>query len=190
MKTVIVCLTSCLLLGGFESNGAQLLTGPVTNPSNGHQYYLTTANTWTAAEGIAVSLGGHLATVRNTAENSWIYNTFSSFGGVERYLWIGLNDVVQEGAYAWTSGESNSYLNWANGEPNNGGGFYPNEDWVHMWNPSSGYPAGTWVDAQDISTDGTYTYHGVVEVVSVPEPSVAALVVGLALAGRALRPRR
>ena len=42
---------------------ASPVVGPITNPANGHDYYLLEASTWTAAEAEAVSLGGHLVTI-------------------------------------------------------------------------------------------------------------------------------
>ncbi len=59
---------------------AGILSGPVLNPANGHIYYLLSQNTWSNAEAEAVSLGGHLATIRNAAENQWVYSTFADFG--------------------------------------------------------------------------------------------------------------
>jgi hypothetical protein len=68
---------------------AGVLTGPITNAGNGHVYFLLSSNTWTSSEVEARSLGGHLATVRNATEQTWIYNTFSHWTGTNRNLWIG-----------------------------------------------------------------------------------------------------
>lgn len=161
-------LFAAAILATAISASSQIVTGPIINPANGHSYYLTESNSWHGAESIGVSLGGHLATINDAAENAWVFSTFSTFGGYERSLWIGLNDLVQEGQYEWISGESSSYFNWAPPEPNNGGGIFPNEDVVHIWYPGSGFPLGSWVDAQDF-----LVYNGVVEVV--PEPASFSL---------------
>jgi len=79
-----------------------ILSGPITNPANGRQYYLLDKSTWTAAESQAVSMGGHLATVRNAAENAFIFSTFSHFAGEPRDLWVGLSDDGHEGTFAWS----------------------------------------------------------------------------------------
>ena len=59
-----------LLAGAFLTGPltASILQGAVTNPANGHTYYLLTQNTWTASEAEAVTLGGHLVTA-NDADN-------------------------------------------------------------------------------------------------------------------------
>lgn len=68
-------------------------------------------------------------------------------GGAARALWIGLNDAAQENIWQWISGAPATYVNWAPGEPNSGGGFFPDEDHALMWHPSSGFPLGSWNDA-------------------------------------------
>ncbi len=86
----------------------------ITSPVNGHHYALTPPMTWQQAEALAVSYGGHLATVRNAAEQSWLQSTFT-----QPSTWIGANDLAVEGQWVWASGESFSFTNWNAGEPNN-----------------------------------------------------------------------
>ncbi len=93
-------------------------------------------------------LGGHLVTINDSTENTWVLNTFGSVGGVNRLLWIGLNDASTENTVVWVSGDGASYRNWVPGEPNNGGGYFPNEDRVVMQKPGVSY-AGYWIDAPD-----------------------------------------
>jgi hypothetical protein len=142
-----------------------ILAGPITNSANGHWYYLLDATNWPAAEAIAVSLGGHLATINDAAENNWVFANFSNFGGVERTLWIGLNDAAQEGDWQWVSGQPASYVNWAPGEPNSGGGFFPDEDQALIWHPSAEAPLGSWNDAP-------YNQHHAAVVEVAPPPSI------------------
>src|SRR5438874_186435 len=68
--------------------------GPIVNPANGHTYYRLTQSNWADAESEAVSLGGHLATINDQAENDWVYATFHT---EPSGLWIGLNDAAAEG---------------------------------------------------------------------------------------------
>lgn len=150
---------------------AQVLTGPITNPANGHDYFLLEQDTWTNSEAEAVALGGHLATINDAAENQWVFDTFASFDGVDRNLWIGLNDVDVEGTFVWTSGEILGYTNWGQNQPD---GNAPDADFVLIIDPSPTFTInpGEWNDATPSSTAW-----GVVEVV--PEPtSVGFLAAG------------
>src|SRR6185295_16590950 len=99
-------------------------------------------------------LGGHLATVRNAAENQWIYSQFSRFGGLSRGLWIGLNDAASEGTFVWVSGEAESFRNWGAGEPVNQNGL---DDYVHLFWPSEGRES-RWNDNWDEGLGGIPGY--------------------------------
>lgn len=97
---------------------------------NGHTYFRSNASvTWTAANAAANSLGAHLVTFSNAAEEAY----FGSFG----QHWIGLTDENTEGIWQWVNGEPLIYTNWNSGEPNNVG----NEDYcVINWS------GNTWND--------------------------------------------
>jgi hypothetical protein len=113
---VLTCL-------GTAQTRAATLAGPFVNPANGHGYTMLTPSSWTDAEAGAVSMGGHLATVRNLAENDWLRTTFQPFAAdPNASLLIGFTDAAQEGTFVWTSGEPVTFTNWAAGEPNNQGG--------------------------------------------------------------------
>src|SRR5262249_4301692 len=64
-----------------------LIAGPITNPTDGHNFYLydrgTTATLWTDAEAFAQSLGGHLASIADANENEFVRSQVLSFGGVD-----------------------------------------------------------------------------------------------------------
>jgi hypothetical protein len=156
-----------LILALAPAMPAQVITGPVTNSANGHLYYLLAATTWPEAENQAISFGGYLATVNDLDENEWIVSEFSNFGGVGRTLWLGLNDSVNEGQWAWSSGEPAAFVNWGPGEPNSGGGFYPDEDHVAMQPP--GDTLGMWNDAPS-----NLVYSAVVEVAGPIPPMIVA----------------
>lgn len=109
------------------------------NPVTGHDYlYVGDGLSWTDAEASAVSLGGHLVTINDAAENNWLVATF----GTE--YWIGFNDRAVEGTWVWVSGEPVTFTNWLSGEPNN---FGPGEDAAMIWNKP---PIG-WNDVPDYS---------------------------------------
>ena len=169
----------------IQAASAGVLHGPVVYPGNGHSYYLLTSDTWTSSELEAVSLGGHLATVDDAAEGSWIYSTFSTFGGVNRNLWIGLYDpdevnnstdrFARRTEFQWISGAPVNFTNWSPFEPNNPLSGDPNtvvERYVHYWNPTD-IAAGTWNNYTDNAVLFDLPVHGVVEV---PEPTGLLLV--------------
>lgn len=138
------------------------LTPPILNPSNNHYYLLLTNADWTQSEALAESIGGTLATVRNQAEQDWIFNTFGSYGAQQRLLWIGLNDTNQLFDFHWVTGDSLNYTNWASGEPNNANG---NERYVALYYPNFNQP-GTWNDWSDRMKDPIgLPFNGVVEIV-------------------------
>jgi len=171
MKTIVLA-NILLLTFGWSIQGA-VLTGPVYNPTTGHNYFLLGQSTWLAAEAEALSLGGHLATINDAAENIWVTTTFINYAGQEKSLWIGLNDQAQEGTFVWASGETALFRNWEAGQPDNGGGIFPEEDFVHIWPASRNL--GAWNDYNTENNWFGMPFHGVVEVV--PEPTALSLIV-------------
>ena len=98
---------------------------------NGHKYKLITEEmSWDDAEAYCISLGGHLVTITSAEENSFVQSLISTS------TMIGLSDAAEEGAWEWITGESLTYTNWAENEPNN----QSNEDYVLM------QVKGTWND--------------------------------------------
>ena len=79
----------------------------VLSPINNHIYARTSPMTWPQAEALAVQLGGHLATIRNSQENQWVFQSFGS------NVWIGFNDRANEVSWVWSSGVSSLWPNTA-----------------------------------------------------------------------------
>ena len=102
----------------------EVVEGWIKNPENGHYYKLTAPMNWLDAKAQAIEWDGHLVTLNNWEEESWIKTVF----GETEYFWIGFNDIAEEGNWVWSSGETVTYTNWAEGEPNNCGGP-PGECW-------------------------------------------------------------
>ena len=165
MKISLSVLAGLLL--HLQSMDASVIAGPILNPANGHYYLLLSAQSWTASESEAVSLGGHLATIGNQAENDFVYVTFGAFLGVTRSLWIGLNDAALEGTFRWTSGEPLTFVNWEFRSPNNIGGI---EHYVHIEPNNSAWPEpGKWNDLSNRPGD----------LLGIPLNGVVELCVGL-----------
>ena len=161
MKTIFaVCSAAILLLTANFTARAGIITGPITNPANGHDYYLLTPDTWTASEAEAEQLGGTLVVINNAAEEKWVFSKFCSYGGTNRNLWIGLHRQWPGGPFAWVTDEKPGYFNWHPGQPDNGGG---GENCVHIWTRISDHP-NAWNDAPDNWSSGDDAPCGVVEV--------------------------
>ena len=111
------------------------LAPPVGSVAFRDHYYLTVLElmSWRNAAAYAESIGGHLVTIGDAAENRFLLDLAQERGSPHNF-WIGLGDQVQEGIFLWGTGESSIYSNWNTGEPNNAG----NEDYV-MLDYDAGY---------------------------------------------------
>jgi hypothetical protein len=170
MRTTVSIIAVCLLLFITASSAHAYLWLQYGS----HSYTLTDNwGTWTEAEAEAVSLGGHLVTINDASENTWLTNTFQeaytrSFSGDPSHniAWIGYyNDGA---AWKWISGESVTYSRQD----------YPSwpEGGSHAYLHLSNHPyAETW--NANLPHDVNYDYNpkGIIEVSSVPLPSALLL---------------
>lgn len=139
------------------------LSPPIENPENHHLYILLRPATWKDSEKEAEALGGHLATVRNQAEEDWIFKTFGHYEGLQRLLWIGLSDQEKKFHFSWADGESVSYMNWAKYQPYSS--KLKGEDYVAIYYPNH-REANTWNDWNDRTADPIgLPMDGVVEII-------------------------
>ncbi|HXI85604.1 MAG TPA: lectin-like protein [Verrucomicrobiae bacterium] len=155
------------------------ISGPMVDPATGHTYYLLANSDWTDAQSQALTLGGNLTTVNDAAENAWISQTFTNFGGVQRNLWIGLNAAGLDGTnpsdYSWIDGSSSNYRNWAPLQPGFTGN--PANQYAYII-PGGNANSGQWNNVPNQTTAGyqfnpAIPLYGVAEVV--PEPSTYLL---------------
>lgn len=82
---------------------------------NSHMYKVYRQKlSWNEAKEKCEKLGGHLATITSSDEQSFIEQLCRNKGE----LWIGLRRV-NDNSFAWVTGEQVSFTNWGGGEPNN-----------------------------------------------------------------------
>ncbi len=99
---------------------------------DGHYYkFFDTSVPWAEADAICRSLGGHLVTVADAEENQMVHALIAPY---KVRIWLGGNDLENEGTFVWVTGEPLDYTNWAPNEPNDQGGqdhmqMYENGQW-------------------------------------------------------------
>lgn len=166
MKRIFLSIFVMILLCGAS---ALSHAAPIFNPATDHWYDIVTGD-WYTAEANSVALSGHLVTINDAIEQDWLIRNFSS----DRYYWIGFNKVGN--SWVWSSGEPVTYVNWAPGQPDNGG---RDGEYVAVMNYNG---PGRWNDYCSNCTN-----IGIAEWGSsnVPEPGTLILM-GLGLAGLAI----
>lgn len=172
---------ACLLCAGLfccAARGQRWVQWSLEQGGNGHYYALTLgATNWAAAEALAVSWGGRLASITSAHEQQFINDTFLTGSFEHLPLWIGLmapptkppfkkklgSLEIQFGKAAtpkfqWVTGEAFNYSNWKPGEPSN---TPPGENYVAInWEYSDSPPRGTKGDWNDTPVNGTSGYGG------------------------------
>ena len=160
----LLSLLALALTGLTAKAAVSTIGGTIYNPANGHNYLLVGLGTWSQTDAFASSsLGGHLVTINDAAENNWLTANFVTTNPTFNF-WMGLNDLDANGTWTWISGEPVTYLNWAPGEPN-----FSNEKVGNLL-PTYAANTGMWNNAPDVIEAGIF--YGIVEV---PEPTVFAL---------------
>ena len=98
---ILMMLASTCLIAPAQADSSALdeidVLHTAVNPTNNKTYHLLSASSWEDAAFKARSLNGYLTTIDDADENTWGFDTFASFDNQSRHLWIGLNDVQDEG---------------------------------------------------------------------------------------------
>ncbi len=123
-------------------NGIIVVAPPnVTCPSGYYYWYGdcllidTSYRNWFDATANCYAQGGYLASIHSSAENRWVYELLRMTDNAGRDVWIGLNDISQEGTMEWSDGTVVQYSSYSNGQPDNAGGY---EHCVHYLNNQNG----------------------------------------------------
>ena len=128
---------------GGKTIGAEFsATTPVIRANS--LYTLKDGVTWHQGETYANSIGGHLASINDTEENTFLQTTFQRG-------WVGYTDELKEGVWLWTDGSTSTYTNWQVGQPDDARGI---QDYAQVWDSS-----GKWDDAEDDTTNSAIFFN-------------------------------
>jgi len=160
---ILMMLASTCLVAPAQADSSALeeidVLHTAVNPTNNKTYHLLSASSWEDAAFKARSLDGYLTTIDDAEENTWVFDTFASFDNQSRHLWIGLNDVQDEGIYRWHDGTPFLYRNWGVEQPTGGS----DSDYVHIASTNMGnIMPQTWNDLEN--NPEYFPVYGVVEV--------------------------
>lgn len=160
---ILMMLASTCLVATAQAEENALdeieILSTMVNPANNKTYHLLTESSWEDAAFKARSLNGYLTTIDDAEENQWVFDTFASFNNQSRHLWIGLNDVQDEGMYRWHDGTPFLYRNWGTDQPTGG----DDSDYVHIASTNMGnIMPQTWNDLEN--NPEYFPVYGVVEV--------------------------
>ncbi len=100
------CLKSTPKCDGIISNGICYQAFP-------------TLTAWPPAQNACSALGGSLVSISTPNENVTVRDAINKGCGSTATAWIGLNDYMAEGTWAWVNAVGLVYLNWASGQPQN-----------------------------------------------------------------------
>lgn len=159
VPTRLSILTAALALSGLISAAhGQVVQGPITNPANGHRYYLVDVSSYADFVLEASTLSGYPVVINNAAENAWVTANVAALASANAFVYIGLTDEAEEGRMAWSGGVRDTYRNWTPGEPNNStANSAGGEDYVQI-----NRLTGLWNDIRNPSAFGITV--GIVEV--------------------------
>jgi hypothetical protein len=186
-RSQFLLIATALLTQSLPLRAQTWTQWPASAGGNDHYYALTPAATnWEAAETLAVSWGGTLATITSSNEQEFVNRTFLTGPLEKRPVWIGLKSSGARGPFKinlgvfkiegngspkhtffWVTGEPLEYTNWHSGQPDN---FPPGENYGTInWHYSDDRGAkGDWNDAPEAGTTGfsgttSGPYFGIVE---------------------------
>ena len=127
-KVIAAVLISVLLMGA--AGMAFLIKSHITAEQtpeypagavefNGHMYKIVDEPMyWTQARAACEEQNGHLMTITSQDEQDFIKEQIED-NGISKHYWLGATDEETEGDWRWITGESMTYKNWCENQPNN-----------------------------------------------------------------------
>ncbi|MBK9992870.1 MAG: HYR domain-containing protein [Saprospiraceae bacterium] len=131
------CIDMTVDLPGFQFIGIH----------NGNSYFISPPGLanhlhWLDANSMATALGGHLVTIEDADENTFLMNRIQfALGLGDNQYWIGLRYTPIISAFKWITGEPLTYANWGFGQPGIIDGTF-----VWFWD----LIGGTWWDSPSL----------------------------------------
>lgn len=99
----------------------------ITGSLNGHKYELFNYSMpWYEAKVYCENLGGHLAVITSSEEETYIDSLIAA--GAKDNYWLGATDELVEGTWRWVSGEAWDFTFWKGWQPDNNTGI---EHYLH-----------------------------------------------------------
>lgn len=129
----IVCIVSSLFIFKFGVVGSSCLCPRPWITFRDHCYqFIRKQTSFDHAEEICESYSdmnghSHLVSIHDEEELLFVSSNSIDIIGTG-HVWIGLNDIQEEGEYVWTDGSTFNYSKFSEGEPNDDG----NEDCIHI----------------------------------------------------------
>jgi hypothetical protein len=99
---------------GSDAGSASSCDGPgeFAGALAGSCYFLASQPLlWFEARGVCRAWGGDLVSIESAAEDALLTEQYTS------NIWIGANDVADEGTMVWSTGAPVVYTNWSEGQP-------------------------------------------------------------------------
>ncbi|WKY08527.1 hypothetical protein Q1695_007784 [Nippostrongylus brasiliensis] len=118
---LLTAIVGHLLLLGISAD--QCPAGSVFNAQFNKCYVFNTQPaSYTLAEQSCINLGGHLVSISNAFENNIVNDNSKSALASTSYadFWIGANDLITSGQWAWTDKSNFIFTNWAPSQPQPG----------------------------------------------------------------------
>ncbi|BFZ21815.1 hypothetical protein BsWGS_24854 [Bradybaena similaris] len=95
---------------------ADLICGDDCTFGGSRYLFIKDAVTWHEAESLCKSSGGYLVEVNSKEENDWLVGQLKARKSLS--VWMGGNDIRNEGVWEWRSSKIGPFTAWGRGEPN------------------------------------------------------------------------